>query len=70
MVSSGILHTGFDAAPNTQEASLIQQSQALFGAFAEHNALPVKRNGAIMIAQNFVEVFHFFFSTSSLFFFS
>jgi len=48
--NSGILHTGFDAVPQTLESRLIQRGYQLYQMFAQDIELPIKKIGAYVIA--------------------
>lgn len=50
--NSGIIHTGFDAPPNSLEAKCLQRSQDLWSDYTEQLKIPFIPCGAIMIATN------------------
>ena len=54
--NSGILHTGFDATPNTLESRLIKRGYELYHLLCNDLPLPVKRIGAYMIAWKSEEI--------------
>lgn len=50
--NSGIIHTGFDAPPNSLEAKCLKRSQDLWPEYIEQLKIPFIPCGAIMIATN------------------
>lgn len=50
--NSGIIHTGFDAPPNSLEAKCLQRSRDLWSDYTEQLKIPYIPCGAIMIATN------------------
>lgn len=50
--NSAILHTGFDATPDSLEARLLRRGYQLFNELSETLGLPVCRSGALVIAWN------------------
>ncbi len=48
--NTAILHTGFDAKPDTTEARLVARGATLLGAYAERRGIAVERTGALLVA--------------------
>src|SRR5262245_63775467 len=48
--NTAILHTGFDAKPETLEARLVARGHDLLMAYAEEVGIPVERTGALLAA--------------------
>ncbi|MGW2491516.1 FAD-dependent oxidoreductase [Streptomyces sp. NPDC001606] len=48
--NTAILHTGFDAVPDTLEARLVARGHHLLRAYAEATGIPVERTGAVLVA--------------------
>jgi len=48
--NTALLHTGFDAKPDTLEARLVARGYALLGEYAERVGIPVERTGALLVA--------------------
>ncbi len=54
--NTAILHTGFDATPETLESRLIRRGRALLAAYAQRTGIPVESTGALMVAWTDVEL--------------
>src|SRR5215218_3866029 len=50
--NTALLHTGFDAKPDTLEARLVARGYELLGEYAERVGIPVERTGALLVAWN------------------
>ena len=50
--NTAILHTGFDAKPDTLEARLVARGHDLLMAYAEEVGIPIERTGALLVAWN------------------
>jgi glycerol-3-phosphate dehydrogenase len=50
--NTAILHTGFDAKPETIEARLVARGYELLSSYAEQTGIPAARLGALMVAWN------------------
>ena len=50
--NTAILHTGFDAKPNTLEARLVARGHDLLTAYAKEVGIPIERTGALLVAWN------------------
>jgi glycerol-3-phosphate dehydrogenase len=50
--NSAILHTGFDAPPDSLEATLVSRGYELFHQMSEPLGLPICRSGALVVAWN------------------
>jgi glycerol-3-phosphate dehydrogenase len=48
--NTAILHTGFDAKPDTCEARLVAHGHTLLSAYAAEAGIPVERTGALLVA--------------------
>ncbi|KMO83920.1 NAD(P)/FAD-dependent oxidoreductase [Mycolicibacterium chlorophenolicum] len=48
--NTALLHTGFDATPDTLESRLVARGYDLLGAYAEQTGIPVERTGAMLVA--------------------
>jgi glycerol-3-phosphate dehydrogenase len=48
--NTALLHTGFDAKPDTLEARLVRRGCELLGAYAARVGIPVQRTGALLVA--------------------
>lgn len=48
--NTAILHTGYDAKPETLEARLVARGYALLTAYAEEVGIPLERTGALLVA--------------------
>ncbi|MGP3633091.1 NAD(P)/FAD-dependent oxidoreductase [Streptomyces sp. 24-1644] len=48
--NTAILHTGFDAVPDSLEARLVREGRHLLAAYAAETGIPVERVGALLIA--------------------
>jgi len=48
--NTAILHTGFDAKPDTLEARLVRRGSELLHAYAQSVGIPVERVGAVLVA--------------------
>jgi glycerol-3-phosphate dehydrogenase len=48
--NTAILHTGFDAKPDTLEARLVARGHHLLMAYAEEVGIPIERSGALLVA--------------------
>ncbi len=48
--NTAILHTGFDAKPNTLEMRFVQRGYQLLGAYSAQVGIPVERLGALLVA--------------------
>jgi glycerol-3-phosphate dehydrogenase len=48
--NTALLHTGFDAKPDTLEARLVRRGHALLGDYARRVGIPVERTGAFLVA--------------------
>jgi glycerol-3-phosphate dehydrogenase len=50
--NTAILHTGFDAKPDTLEARLVARGHDLLMGYAEEVGIPIERTGALLVAWN------------------
>lgn len=48
--NTAILHTGFDATPDTLESRLVREGSSLLAAYAQRTGIPVERTGALLVA--------------------
>ena len=48
--NTALLHTGFDATPDTLESRLVARGYDLLGDYAEQTGIPVERTGALLVA--------------------
>ena len=48
--NTAILHTGYDAKPNTLESRLVRRGSELLSAYASQTDIPIERTGAILVA--------------------
>jgi len=48
--NTAILHTGYDAKPNTLESRLVRRGSELLSAYASQTNIPIERTGAILVA--------------------
>ncbi|MGW1818557.1 FAD-dependent oxidoreductase [Streptomyces sp. NPDC002125] len=48
--NTAILHTGFDAVPDSLEARLVREGKELLTAYAAETGIPVERVGALLVA--------------------
>ena len=48
--NTALLHTGFDATPETLESTLVARGYDLLGDYAEQTGIPVERTGALLVA--------------------
>jgi len=48
--NTALLHTGFDATPDTLESRLVARGYRLLGQYAEQTGIPVERTGALLVA--------------------
>ncbi len=48
--NTAILHTGFDATPDTLESELVRRGHHLLGGYARQTGIPVERTGALLVA--------------------
>lgn len=54
--NTAILHTGFDATPETLESRLVARGYELLGEYAAQTGIPVERTGALLVAWTDEEV--------------
>ena len=54
--NTAILHTGFDATPETLESRLVARGYDLLGEYAAQTGIPVERTGALLVAWTDEEV--------------
>jgi glycerol-3-phosphate dehydrogenase len=54
--NTALLHTGYDATPETVESRLVARGYELLGAYAEATGIPVERTGALLVAWTDEEV--------------
>ena len=54
--NTAILHTGFDATPETLESRLVARGYELLGEYATQTGIPVERTGALLVAWTDEEV--------------
>ena len=48
--NTAILHTGFDATPDSLESTLVVRGYALLSAYAREVGIPIERTGALLVA--------------------
>lgn len=48
--NTALLHTGYDASPDTLESQLVARGYELLGDYAEQTGIPVERTGALLVA--------------------
>jgi glycerol-3-phosphate dehydrogenase len=48
--NTALLHTGYDATPDTLESRLVARGYELLGAYAEQASIPVEHTGALLVA--------------------
>jgi glycerol-3-phosphate dehydrogenase len=48
--NTALLHTGYDAKPDTLESRLVARGYQLLGEYAERTGIPVERTGALLVA--------------------
>lgn len=54
--NTALLHTGYDAVPDTLESRLVARGYELLGEYAEQTGIPVERTGALLVAWTDEEV--------------
>lgn len=54
--NTALLHTGFDATPETLESRLVARGYQLLGEYAEQTGIPVEHTGAMLVAWTQEEV--------------
>src|SRR6185295_9735415 len=48
--NTALLHTGYDATPETLESRLVARGNELLGDYAQRTGIPVERTGALLVA--------------------
>ncbi|MGO4443651.1 NAD(P)/FAD-dependent oxidoreductase [Mycobacterium sp. 2YAF39] len=54
--NTALLHTGFDATPETLESRLVARGYEMLGEYADQTGIPVERTGALLVAWTDEEV--------------